>query len=141
MTFKDDLYERVDDIYSEDEFLQKVESREKEYGGLLSKEVIAHLIVAEEGRNEEGTKDIAELEPGDEATIEGKVVDLGKLRKFDKNGKEGKVRNVRIDDGTGSIKLVLWDEETEMVGNDIDLNENIEVINGYIQGCIEQSVK
>lgn len=133
MPSEDDFYELVDDIYSRDEFEEIIEKKDRKYDGLFTRDVLAHLIVAENGRNRSMIKDIKELEAGEEATIEGKVVDLGSLRRFNKNGNEGKVRNVRIDDGTGTIKLVLWNEETDRVGDDITRDTELKIINGYVQ--------
>lgn len=129
----DEHYSKVDDIYSKDEFQEKIDEIGEKYERLFNREALAHIIVAEHDRNDESMNDICEVEPGEEATIQGKVIDLGKLRTFEKNSGEGRVRNVRLDDGTGSIKLVLWDEETEMVGDEIRNGEDIRVINGYVQ--------
>lgn len=129
----DELYSKVSDIFEEGEFREEIEGRSEHYNGLFDDETIARLILAEEGRDENYRTDIADLEPGKEASISGEVVDLGDLRTFDRDNGEGKVRNVRIDDGTGSIKLVLWDDKTDLVGDEIELGSQIQIFNGYIQ--------
>ncbi len=133
MTSIEELYKKVSDIYTEDEFDEKIDKRRKEFEDLFDEEALAHLIVAEEGRNDEAVDNLEEVEIGEECTIEGEIVDLGDLRTFENENGEGRVRNVRIDDGTGSIKLVLWNEDTEMVEDQFEVGTNIRVANGYVQ--------
>jgi len=129
----DEFYQLVSDLYSEDEFKKEIERKKKEFDHFFDEETLAHLIVAEEGRNESAIYDIVEVKPGDEATIQGKIIDLGSLRTFQNDKGEGRVRNVRIDDGTGTIKVVFWNEDTERVEEEFDVGEEIKVINGYVQ--------
>ncbi len=133
MSSVEELYDLVDDIYDKDEFLQIISDERETYGGLFNDELIAHLIVAKEGRNMGNRTDIGNIRPGKSATINGKVTDLGILRTFKRGSGEGKVRNVRIDDGTGSVKLVLWDNETDMVGDEICMNTRLTIVNGVVQ--------
>ena len=130
----EELHEMVDDIYSLEEFKDIILELQEEYDDLLDMETVGTMLVSKKGRYDSMIKDINELKNGDEATISAKVVDLGRLRTFNrKNGNSGKVRNVRLDDGTSSVKLVLWDEETELVGDKIQQGSSIKVINGYVQ--------
>ena len=130
----EELHEMVEDIYSLEEFKELIIERQKRYDDLLDMETIGMMLVSEQGRYDSMIKEISELKNGDEATISAKVVDLGRLRTFNrKNGNSGKVRNVRLDDGTASVKLVLWDEETDLVGDKIEQGSSIKVINGYVQ--------
>ena len=47
--------------------------------------------------------------------IIGRVIECPPYRKFDRdNGDEGFVRNIEIADDTGSIKLVLWDDDAKV---------------------------
>ncbi len=128
-----EFYDLVDDLYEKDEFLDIIESRRSDYGDLFSDELIANLVVAENGRSTGNKTDICDIIPGESATINGKVIDLGVLRKFSKGGGEGRVRNVRVDDGTGSVKLVLWDDETSRVGKDIVIGTEMTIVNGTVQ--------
>ncbi|MFP4000326.1 MAG: OB-fold nucleic acid binding domain-containing protein [Thermoplasmata archaeon] len=129
----EDWYEKVSDIYPIDEFKNKIEQKRKEYHDLLEEETLAHMIVAEEGRDENAVNEISSIQPGEEATIEGKIVDLGKLRTFENDQGQGRVRNVRIDDGTGTVKVVFWDDDTERVEEEFSLGDKLKVVNGYVQ--------
>ncbi len=127
-----EYYEKVDDIYSLEEFENLLEKKRNKYDDFLDEEALAYMIIAEHGRNKDAIDEINDIEPGDEATIKGEIVDLGQLHTFNSKNGEGKVRNVRIDDGTGSVKVVFWNEETERV-EDFEFGSKLKVINGYVQ--------
>ncbi len=133
MSSVEEHYESIKDIYDREEFLADIEAKSELYDGLFDDELLAHLIVAEEGRNDGIIKNISDLRAGESATVIGRVVDLGVLRTFKKKGGEGKVRNVRIDDGKGSVKIVFWDDDTERLGEDIVMGCELTVVNGYVQ--------
>ncbi len=133
MSSVEEFHELLDDLYDREEFLDMIDAKRVEYGGLFNDELLAYLIAAENGRTTGNETDIADIVPGDSATVKGKVIDLGQLRTFKRGTGEGKVRNVRIDDGTGSVKLVLWDDETNMVGKDIVIGTELTIVNGTVQ--------
>jgi ssDNA-binding replication factor A large subunit len=55
------------------------------------------------------------LEIGDTADIQGVIVVADPTRVFDrKDGTKGQVRNIRIQDGTGEIRMALWDEKADI---------------------------
>jgi replication factor A1 len=58
--------------------------------------------------------DIADLELGDTADVAGVVRSADPKRTFDRDdGSEGQVRNVRIQDETGDIRVALWGEKAD----------------------------
>ncbi len=126
-------HEKVSDLYSEDEFKNKIEQMKEEFHHLFDENTLAHMIVAEEGRNESAIDEISSIEAGEEATVEGEIVDLGTLRTFENDNGAGRVRNVRIDDGTGTVKVVFWDEDTERIENEFSIGDKMRVVNGYVQ--------
>lgn len=55
------------------------------------------------------------LEIGDIADIQGVIVVADPTRVFDrKDGTKGQVRNIRIQDDTGEIRMALWDEKADV---------------------------
>ena len=62
--------------------------------------------------------------------IEARVIEKAETREVMSRYKDvvHKVANAMISDGTGSIKLTLWNEQIEQV----DLNDNIKIENGYV---------
>ena len=58
---------------------------------------------------------IETLTEGDLATIAGIVRSTDPVRTFDRrDGSEGRVRNVRLQDETGSIRVALWDDRADI---------------------------
>ncbi|MFA9515882.1 single-stranded DNA binding protein [Halopenitus sp. H-Gu1] len=69
------------------------------------------------------TTDIADLEIGRTVDIAGGVIETDPIRTFDRDdGSEGQVRNVRIKDETGEIRVALWGEKADI---DIDLADEV----------------
>ncbi|WP_256546357.1 single-stranded DNA binding protein [Halobellus inordinatus] len=69
------------------------------------------------------TTDIDALELGETTDIAGGVIETDPKRTFDRDdGSEGQVRNVRIKDETGDIRVALWGEKADL---DIDLADYV----------------
>ncbi|MGZ0748357.1 single-stranded DNA binding protein [Haloparvum sp. AD34] len=69
------------------------------------------------------TTDIADAEMGDTVDIAGGVIEADSKRTFDRDdGSEGQVRNVRIKDDTGEIRVALWGDKADA---DIDLADQV----------------
>jgi len=77
------------------------------------------------------TANIADLELGETTDIAGGVIETDPKRTFDRDdGSEGQVRNVRIKDETGDIRVALWGEKADL---DIDLADYVVVTDAEIQ--------
>ncbi|AZH27054.1 single-stranded DNA binding protein [Haloplanus aerogenes] len=77
------------------------------------------------------TDDISSLELGQTADLAGGVIETDPKRTFDRDdGSEGQVRNVRIKDETGDIRVALWGEKADL---DIDLADYVVVTDAEIQ--------
>ncbi|GAB6879398.1 single-stranded DNA binding protein [Halorubrum gandharaense] len=60
------------------------------------------------------TTDIADLEIDETVDIAGGVIETDPKRTFDRDdGSEGQVRNVRIKDDTGEIRVALWGDKAD----------------------------
>ncbi|WP_424013901.1 single-stranded DNA binding protein [Halorubrum xinjiangense] len=60
------------------------------------------------------TTDIADLEIGETVDVGGGVIETDPVRTFDRDdGSEGQVRNVRIKDETGEIRVALWGDKAD----------------------------
>jgi len=55
------------------------------------------------------------------------VVDKEEPREFEKFGKKGKVCNAKVKDGSGAIKLTLWNEDIDK----INVGDKIHLQNGW----------
>jgi len=130
---KNQLYEIIKDIKTKKEFEDDIKKLSKEFDNLLDEETIALLIVDELGRNKKVISKIADIKPNSEYTVVGQVKNVYESRKFKrKNGKSGKVINVDISDDTGGCRLVLWNNDVEMIRNkNIVEGSVVKIINGY----------
>ena len=60
--------------------------------------------------------------------IEADVIEVGEPREFSKMGKQGKVATAIVRDGTGQVKLSLWNEQVEKV----KAGDRIKIEKGYV---------
>ncbi len=60
--------------------------------------------------------------------VEGDVVEMSDVREVSKLGKQIRVATALIKDGTGRVKLSLWNEQTEKVKT----GDKVKVKNGYV---------
>lgn len=72
---------------------------------------------------------ISELKPGDgNVEIKAEVVEVEEPREFTKNGRTLRVANAVIKDDSGTITLVLWNDNIDKV----QPGSTVEVTNGYV---------
>ncbi|HEX7467218.1 MAG TPA: OB-fold nucleic acid binding domain-containing protein [Methanobacterium sp.] len=57
-----------------------------------------------------------------QVNVVARIVRIPKTRTFNKNGKEGKVLSMEIQDKTGKIQYTLWNRDTDII-DDLDLKE------------------
>ena len=57
-----------------------------------------------------------------QVNVVARIVRIPRIRTFNKNGKEGKVLSLEIQDKTGKIQFTLWNRDTDIV-NFLDLKE------------------
>jgi len=88
------------------------------------------------------TDAIAALEIGQTVDVAGGVIELDEKRTFDRDdGSQGQVRNVRVKDDTGDIRVALWGDKAD---TEIDLGQyvvltDVQVKDGW-QDALECSV-
>ena len=88
------------------------------------------------------TDPIAALEIGQTADVAGGIIELDEKRTFDRDdGSQGQVRNVRVKDDTGDIRVALWGDKAD---TEIDLGQyvvltDVQVKDGW-QDALECSV-
>ena len=69
------------------------------------------------------TADVADVAVGDTVDLSGGVIETSDVRTFDRDdGSEGQVRNVRLKDETGDIRVALWGDHADV---DLDLGDHI----------------
>jgi replication factor A1 len=60
--------------------------------------------------------------------VEGEVLEMSDVREFSKYGRQGRVANAVIKDGTGKVKLSLWNEQIEKVKP----GDTVKIQKGYV---------
>lgn len=133
---KQELYKLVSDVKTKKQFEQDIKKRYQEYEGLLNEDAIALYIVDELGRNTQVITQIGDIEPNKEYAVVGTVTAISDLKIFKrKDGTAGKVINLEISDESGTCRLVLWNDEIDIVKNkDIHKGTIVRIINGYTKG-------
>jgi len=123
-----DEYEDLDTDVPLEEFREAVEDKVEQMGGLADEETAAKLI-AHELKDEE-VNGIADIEPGmDELKFLGKVVSIGDLRTFERDGEDedGRVVNLEVADETGRIRASLWDQQAVSAVGDPETDQHGEL--------------
>ena len=70
---------------------------------------------------EEITK-IADIEPETKVNIIARIIRIPTIRSYEKNGKEGKVASLELQDDSGQISYTLWNKNVELI-NDLKLED------------------
>jgi hypothetical protein len=120
-----------------DEIERKVEAKCAKLSGLISKEGSAQIVASELGISFEKEKlKVSELMQGmKRVNMIGQIVEVGTIREYNKNGRAGKVANLRVADESGSLKVVLWD--TNHIGlfesGKLKTGDSVEISNGLMR--------
>ena len=144
-----DDYDRVSGKISRDEFERRVQEKIKEFQGLLTREGAVSIIATELGvtqakKPRDVTIKIADIQEGmSNIDMVGKVTRISEVKQFTRKttGDAGRVMNVVLADETGSLRISLWDEQTEMP---LAVGDVLRVTGGFAKkgfnGGIELSV-
>ena len=57
-----------------------------------------------------------------EVNVIARVIRIPRIRSFDRNGREGKVVSIELQDESGTMQFTLWNKDTELLAN-LDLKE------------------
>ncbi|WP_298524957.1 OB-fold nucleic acid binding domain-containing protein [uncultured Methanobrevibacter sp.] len=71
---------------------------------------------------EESITDIADIEPETKVNIIARILRIPTIRSYEKNGKQGKVASLELQDATGKITYTLWNKNVELI-NDLKLED------------------
>ena len=66
---------------------------------------------------EEDITNIADIKPDTKVNIIARIVRIPTVRSYEKNGKEGKVASIDLQDATGKITYTLWNKNVELIEN------------------------
>jgi replication factor A1 len=127
----DEVYEDLEADVSLAEFRDAVEEKVSQMGGLADEETAAMLVAHEyEGDAGGEVEAIADVEPGmEEVKFLGKVVGIGDVRTFERDGEDddGRVVNVEMADESGSIRCAFWDEQAAKATEQLHVGDVLRV--------------
>lgn len=128
---------------SQEEVKKQIEKKKEALGSLATEEGAAILVATElnvEIREPEEEKlekkiQIKELKEGMTSVpvVEGVVMEILRVRRFERpGGTTGQMASMRIADQTGEIRLVLWEEQSEVVEKGkIHKGDILRIIRGF----------
>lgn len=70
----------------------------------------------------EDITDIADIKPDTKVNIIARIIRIPTIRTYEKNGKEGKVASIELQDYSGKITYTLWNKNVELI-NDLGLED------------------
>ena len=71
---------------------------------------------------EEEITNIADIQPDTKVNIIARIVRIPTVRSYEKNGKEGKVASLELQDSSGQISYTLWNKNVELI-DDLKLED------------------
>jgi ssDNA-binding replication factor A large subunit len=128
-----EFYAKVSDLISEEEFEKRVVKYSREFDGLISMEVLAHLIIDELGRNVKAFSSISNLKSGVRASL-FVIVTKPQPKVFTKQKGSPKAADVRVSDPSGLARLLLWDpHHVELIeSSEIKIGTKLKLINAKV---------
>ncbi|MCK4327130.1 MAG: hypothetical protein KAW41_01500 [Candidatus Diapherotrites archaeon] len=121
---------------SSDDVEAAIKEKQDEYGGLLTEAGAAYSIAKEKGVDvgldpEPVMAKINEVRPGVEGVdVEGDVTQVFPVKEWEKDGKSGRVGSFIVKDGTGEIRVTLWNNACDLIENgEVQRGAKVKVIN------------
>nr|KXH74741.1 MAG: hypothetical protein AM325_12260 [Candidatus Thorarchaeota archaeon SMTZ1-45] len=129
--------------YERKDILRMIEEKREELGREVINDESAAMIVARElgvDLHQISPKARQRIEDITEATrniaLTAKVINIGTIRTFSRKdgGGEGKVASIMVSDETSTIRVVLWDDLTNIVSeNGISIDDIIQIRGAYVK--------
>jgi replication factor A1 len=149
----DDLLTKIENHtkLTKEEIKSKIQAKKKELLDMVSDEGAAHLVAKELGvglTNSERRKlDIINIMPGmRNVTAAGRVFKTTNVVNFKKsNGTDGRVVNIFVGDRTGFVRVALWNEQVNIVEDElVKLGDIVQISGAFarenIYGDVELSI-
>ncbi len=132
-----EIYEKLGDIISKDDFIKKVDEKVEQMSGLCDTRTAAMLVAHDLGVSDTGksVQKIGDITPeSGNVGFVAKVMSVFPAKEFNRNdGTVGRVANLMVADETGSIRITLWDDRADLVKNgEIEIGQVFQ-ISGYVK--------
>ncbi len=99
---------------SEEEITELIKSKVEKFAGLLTEQGAAFMVQKELGLKQETYEQIkiSELEEGMKGIeLKGIIESIYPIKEFEKNSKKGKLQSLILNDGTGEVRITLWNDQ------------------------------
>jgi replication factor A1 len=132
----DEILEKAD--ISKEELEEKIKDKYRELSGLVSMQGAAHLVARDFGINillKKRKLKVEDLKDGmKNIDVKGRITFISDPREFDrKDGSKGKVCNIFITDGSGSIRIPLWDKQVDSFMKNFEKGDVVDIKNGTVK--------
>lgn len=121
-----------------DEIEKLIEEKELEFSGMVSRTGAAYIVGRELGvglvKPSANVLKIKNIVPDlSRVTFFGKIIQISQVREFETERGKGKVVNLVLADDTGTIRIPLWNEATDLVSkeNGLKAGDVVEITNAY----------
>jgi replication factor A1 len=119
MTDIESIYKKLSHVISKEDFLQRIQDKVENMGGLCDEPMAAMLVANELGFSDAGRDSVkienitAESGP---VNFVAKVISVFDTKEFTRNdGTIGRVGSLIVGDETGKIRVTLWDNMTDLM--------------------------
>ncbi|MFW9973752.1 MAG: OB-fold nucleic acid binding domain-containing protein [Candidatus Thorarchaeota archaeon] len=137
--------------YERKDILEMIEEKREELGREVINDESAAMIVARElgvdlhqisPKARQRVEDITETTRN--IALTAKIINMGTVRTFTRKngGGEGRVASIMVSDETGSIRVVLWDDLTNAVSdNVVSVGDVIQIRGAYVKKGLGDSLE
>lgn len=125
----EEIFRQLEDQISSDEFESRIEEKVSLMAGLCDRRTAAMLVARELGASEVLIK-IGKIKPETGTVVfTGRVLSISEVKEFARSdGSTGRVANMTLGDETGTIRVALWDEATELIkSGDIRVDQCLKI--------------
>jgi replication factor A1 len=142
----DQIFSQLEGKIARDELDQKIREKIDEFGGLLSEEGAVLIVAADLGidlklEHPREFMEIKDLSVGlSDIWLCARVICISSIKVFQRDSGIGKVANVEVMDGTGSTRVVLWDDLADLAVK-LTKGEIVEVKGGYVKKGYREGVE
>jgi len=135
MTDIESIYKKLSHVISKEDFLQRIQDKVENMGGLCDEPMAAMLVANELGFSDAG-RDSVKIEnitaESGLVNFVARVISVFDTREFTRNdGTTGRVGNLIVGDETGKIRVTLWDNMADLIkAEKIQVGQTLQ-ISGY----------
>lgn len=77
---------------------------------------------------------IRDLEGNAEVSVRGEVMEISAVRTFSRgDGYEGRVCNLTLSDGTGAVRVVLWDDDVDLLDRGVRVGATVRCLDCFVR--------